>query len=759
MPVVLGGILDFFVNPALLGGLALLSAPVIIHLLNKRRFTVVEWAAMDFLLAADSRTRRRLQLEDFLLLLLRILLLAVLVFAVARPLVQGFGSASEGERIVVLDDSFSMEAAGGTGTCFAAARDAASSQVEDAIGRSIPVSVWSGTLPGESVKPLAVPAPAPTPGGVENPATAAAAALLGDVRSRETTDLSLRFAPLLSRLAEEAAAKKEPVLRALVVVSDLRAADWLESDGTRLRADIAVALDDLKQRDALDALRLRLVDVGQPDGENCAITDVRLGTDHPFAKVPVRLIVEIRNFGAKDRKHVTGALEVGSLEGAASAAEAKAGYRVSHHIPLPAIETIAAGKTATAEVEFTFDKAGKYPLVARIDADRLPRDDTRQAVVEVRDGLRVVAVDGDPGEGRFSGESGFLLPALAPRGSIPSGILPRRIAGEVAARDLEGADVLLFLNRQGLSAGEVALVEGFLRQGGGVGFFLGNRVSSGEYAALPFLPAKLGELRTASPRARLRLGAEPHAAFEVFRGVEGASLEQVGFDRYHALAPAAGALVAARYSDADETPAIVDQAVGPGRVALFNLAADRDWSDWPTDPSYPIVLQEWIRYLAPRRLKGATVTAGDAITWEPRAGVKFTVLPPDGIARPAVEQRREGEVGGGPTAVAFTETHRAGFYRIEAERAAAGIEVPAAALETRWLACCRAARDSDLTPAGEERLRAAFVAAGVEVSIGRDTAADAFRKTEEGETWRWFAWAAAFFLLGELCFAFWLGRR
>ena len=41
-----------FVNPLLLFGLAMVSAPVIIHILNKRRYRVQNWAAMDFLLAA-----------------------------------------------------------------------------------------------------------------------------------------------------------------------------------------------------------------------------------------------------------------------------------------------------------------------------------------------------------------------------------------------------------------------------------------------------------------------------------------------------------------------------------------------------------------------------------------------------------------------------------------------------------------------------------------------------------------------------------
>ena len=74
-----------FVHPAILGGLALASLPIIIHLLNRRRFKRMDWAAMEFLLKAAVRNRRRVRLENLLLLLLRTLIVILLVMAVSRP--------------------------------------------------------------------------------------------------------------------------------------------------------------------------------------------------------------------------------------------------------------------------------------------------------------------------------------------------------------------------------------------------------------------------------------------------------------------------------------------------------------------------------------------------------------------------------------------------------------------------------------------------------------------------------------------------
>ena len=71
-----------FLNPLLLWALPLAAVPIIIHLLNRRRFNKVPWAAMEYLLRAMKRNRRRMQMEHWLVLLLRTLAVIFLVFLV-----------------------------------------------------------------------------------------------------------------------------------------------------------------------------------------------------------------------------------------------------------------------------------------------------------------------------------------------------------------------------------------------------------------------------------------------------------------------------------------------------------------------------------------------------------------------------------------------------------------------------------------------------------------------------------------------------
>src|SRR5438045_383577 len=103
-----------FLSPILLSGLVLAAAPLIIHLLNRRRFQLVEWAPMKYLKLTIKTNRRRLRIEQLLLLALRTLLIVVLVLAIARPAISegGFGGIVGGKgrvsRIIVIDDSLSM---------------------------------------------------------------------------------------------------------------------------------------------------------------------------------------------------------------------------------------------------------------------------------------------------------------------------------------------------------------------------------------------------------------------------------------------------------------------------------------------------------------------------------------------------------------------------------------------------------------------------------------------------------------------------
>src|SRR6516162_11823146 len=103
--------LEFFANPGFLAVAGvLISAPIIIHLINRMRFKRIRWAAMEFLLKAQKRMRKRLIIEQLILLALRCLLVALAGLLVCRFV--GFaGEWAAGKpnlHIALVDDTLSM---------------------------------------------------------------------------------------------------------------------------------------------------------------------------------------------------------------------------------------------------------------------------------------------------------------------------------------------------------------------------------------------------------------------------------------------------------------------------------------------------------------------------------------------------------------------------------------------------------------------------------------------------------------------------
>src|SRR5947209_8140304 len=120
-----------FLTPLLAWGMVLGVIPIIIHLLNRRRFRRVEWAPMRYLKLTIQRNRRRIQIEQLLLLLLRIALPVLLFFYLARPVLnptgleRWLGTGGRSSQVVLVDDSLSMGYTAGGAPAFQRARETA----------------------------------------------------------------------------------------------------------------------------------------------------------------------------------------------------------------------------------------------------------------------------------------------------------------------------------------------------------------------------------------------------------------------------------------------------------------------------------------------------------------------------------------------------------------------------------------------------------------------------------------------------------
>ena len=66
-----------FINWNILFGLFAVSIPILIHLFNRRKAKFIDWGAMQFLLGSLVNRKRRILVEELILMVLRCLLVAV----------------------------------------------------------------------------------------------------------------------------------------------------------------------------------------------------------------------------------------------------------------------------------------------------------------------------------------------------------------------------------------------------------------------------------------------------------------------------------------------------------------------------------------------------------------------------------------------------------------------------------------------------------------------------------------------------------
>ena len=102
-----------FLQSSMLFALPLIALPILIHLINQHRHRTMHWGAMMFLLQAKRMTKGMAKLKHFLILLMRMLAIAGLIFAIARPLASGWLALTAGgapdTTVIILDRSASME--------------------------------------------------------------------------------------------------------------------------------------------------------------------------------------------------------------------------------------------------------------------------------------------------------------------------------------------------------------------------------------------------------------------------------------------------------------------------------------------------------------------------------------------------------------------------------------------------------------------------------------------------------------------------
>ena len=639
--------ISFGALPILQFGIAATALPILIHLLNRRKYREMRWAAMRFLVAAMRKNQRRVKVEQWLLLLIRTLVILMAVLAMAKPLLESLGAiALPGQRthrVLVLDGSLSMAYLPTDKTRFEQAKALAAQLVRDSRRGDVLSIVLMADPPR-----VVVGEASPSANQVEVQKEIETLTL-----PHGGTDLVASFAAIDRVLDVSTVPRKE-----VIFLTDLQAASWRKGPGSAEALKSAVAKLEARKAQSV------VIDLGKDGGENRAVTDLRLdSTVVTLNGPPPKVIATVRNFGPNVVTDFKARLLVDGQLG-----------------PDQSVPEIAVGGDATFAFSPTFSSPGDHLIEVRIDDDPLTLDNKRRLAVPVREFVRVLLVDGQPRPESFQSETDYLAQALNPEvNSVGSASQIRtEIVNEsqLGTRELAPFDAVVLCNVAQVTPAEATALDAYLKEGGGVVVFGGDQVMAENYNQRLFadgkglLPAKIGALvgdaQTKQGFFEFDAKDYKHPIVSLFANEDSnviAGLTGAKTWAYHKLSipddPPSRAQVALWFNTGD--PAIVEVPRHRGKVIQIATSADASWSTWPVHQSYPPIMEQVIMQAASGRLAERNVRVGqpfDQALPASAAGATVEVNRPDDTRAPSKLQ-----AVGDVSLFHFEETDLSGAYR------------------------------------------------------------------------------------------------
>lgn len=602
--------------------MAAISIPVLIHLLNRRRYRRVPWAAMRFLKISVDQNQRRMRLEDWILLLLRCAVVALLASLLARPVLEGV-SGVPGSKVaaaIIVDNSASMGSQEGGVTRLALAREAAH-EILSGLPQGSPVVVGDVFRAHEASADHEF----------------ARARIDAITQTERHADLILATKEAIGALEGQAVVDRE-----LYVITDGHAEEWgsLAALGGRF-SDITAGV------------RVQLITVGSSLNANLGISRLTPAAALPAVDQPFRIDVDVTNFGEAPVTRVPVKLLV---DGQASG---------NPWI----IEELGPGRSETATLYTALPGPGYHRVTVALEGDKASFDDRQTVVMRARDEVNVLLVDGEPGAEDRDSETFFLREALAPvppaeRSSYP--VKPRVVSGSnLEAEALDRYEAVVLANVADVSLAFADRLVRFVEKGGGLVVFPGGNFRPESYNALLYrrhglLPASFvpreGDI---GPRTRSLIPAETNPLSlerDLLAGVKFRQIQrlQLGEGDYR---------VNLRYDDGQ--PALVESNYGQGKVFVFTSSADLAWNDFAVRPAYIPFVSRVLGGIVPSRENNLNVAAGDPVRYRldarlvGRDATVYELEDPESLGRLT-------ELSGddGVSLLEFDRTDRAGPYQV-----------------------------------------------------------------------------------------------
>jgi hypothetical protein len=646
-------------------GLPLVGVPILIHLIHLRRQQRIRWAAMQFLLESQRRNRRWILLRQLLLLAARIGVIAALALMLAHLSIKNewFSLLGRGttHHLIVLDDSYSMSDRWENTSALAEGKRAAQAIVEQAqrlsdrqlvtlVTFSEAARLGAGSQPKVFREPIN---------------DSFRSRLQTELAGLEASQTDVGPAQALGAIPKLLLDDDEQTL-IVYLVSDFRQRQF--ADATEIRERLAGAGERADQ--------IHLIRCVQDPRPNLAITALAPASGVRAAGVEMWMNVTVTNYGEQPARGVTVQLE---QDGDA--------------LPALALNDIPPYKDVTHRFLVQFAGTGAHWLSAALEADAVAVDNRRWFATQLPAARPVLIIDGSR-----DGLGGRQLSlALAPGGNTTTGWQPHvestRFLTDPEKLAQQAAVCLLDVPR--LADDELAALESYVRNGGGLAMFVASDTDRGFYndrlhrrgeGMFP-VPLRLPmQLLDRGGEATPDVEVGDHPLFRVLAGRRNSLLPMLTVDYYYALdddwspPPDGSTRVLVRLRN--QAPLVIEKTFGKGRVVaqLTKLSSGSTplgrWSNWSQNPAFPVLANELVNYLAALGDNDELFRVGeDLVISAPEKSYESTVrvVPPgEGVSRSPMDV--DATLAAGQLVAKVPEISTSGVYRAELTLREGGVE-------------------------------------------------------------------------------------
>lgn len=711
-----------FLNPLVLFGLAAAAIPILIHLLNLRKLKVIEFSSLRFLKEMQKTRMRRLRLRQWLILLLRTLLIVFLVLAFARPALKGSlgspaGTHATSTVVILLDDSPSMGTRNDRGILFEQAKEAVS-QFLSTVSASDEVYLFRLSDPFD---PSSTPLPI------------APAAALTALEGMSITERSVPYAPLVAHSLRTLAASQN-ANKELLLITDGQGTQFSFADTSGpphpdIRKEVGVFF----------------AEFSPSRRENSAVTSLTLESRLLSPGRPIVFRAAITNYGDQRIENVPASLYLD-------------GSRVAQQSV-----TLPPYGSATVTMAATVKRRGILPASVQIDDDALEIDNRRFLVLNIPEHIAVTLVGSTTADTRYPA-----LALTAAADSVQAGTytVQQTTRDRLQFTDISTQDAIVLCNIRSLTPAESGRIRDIVKAGRSLVVFPGpdtdyDQLNAGLLTALAIPPIARPEPRTpdSSQTSFLSFAGIDygHPVFEgIFQKSPDARISTPTIESPRILTAAGirtGATGIPVITMSDGRPFLCEYSAGNGKALLFAVESGSRWSDFPFKGLFAPLLHRTVLYLTSQQQPPETTNVGEPLRFAVRlspeqSGKAFIARTPSGTE---VRVQPERQTASGLTVFRTEAVRETGIHLLIP--AGGGAET-ARPVQAAAVHC--AAAESDLRQVDEDALAAFWDRKGVSPDrIHRTAAPDAIpRLVQESrygvELWRYFLLIALACALAEM---------